>query len=151
MHAANTLLLGLIAAATDTLAAPPLNTRAQAVSAMAQAPEWIIRDFTRSCNARGTACRVSFSIDTQTAPATECGFMISGAPAIQSSTSGITCGPYTISSSWSGQFGPDNGFTTYSVIDWANHLIIWPAYADSEVQNGVSVTPDKSYAPQTLA
>lgn len=151
MHASNTLLLGLIAAATDALAAPALSARAQAVSAMAQAPEWIIRDFTRSCNNRGTSCKVSFSIDTQTADPTECGFFISGALAIQSPTSGITCGPYTISSSWSGQFGPDNGFTTYSVIDWANHLIIWPAYSDSEVQNGVALTPDKSYAPQTLA
>ncbi len=151
MHASNTLLLGLVAAATNTIAAPTLDARSQAVSAMAQAPEWIVKDFTRSCNARRTACQVTFSIDTQIAPPTDCGFIISGAPAVQSPQSGITCGPYTISSSWSDQFGPDNGFTTYSVIDWANHLIIWPAYADSEVPNHAAVTPDKSYAPQTLA
>ncbi|AEO69778.1 5ae6ead1-aae3-41a2-9ce8-1359dbdce9cb [Thermothielavioides terrestris] len=143
--------LGLLAAAGSTLAAPALNTRSEAVSAMATVPEWIIRSFTRTCNADDTSCTVSFGVDTQTAPVTNCSYTVTGAPASQTSTNGISCGPYTISSSWSGQFGPGNGFTTWSVVDWSQRLIVWPAYSDKELVNGVAVTPDKSYAPQTLA
>jgi hypothetical protein len=35
-------------------------------------------------------------------------------------------------------------------VDWSKRLIVWPAYSDSELVNGKAVTPDKSYAPQTL-
>jgi len=150
MHA-STVFLGLVAAASNAIAAPSLNTRSQAVSAMAEVPQWTFKSFTRTCNADDTSCVVSFGVDTQTAPVTNCSYTVTGAPASQTSTNGITCGPYTISSGWSGQFGPDNGFTTWSVVDWSQHLIVWPAYNDKELVNGQAVTPDKSYAPQTLA
>lgn len=148
----NTAVLSLLAAAGTSFAAPALDSRgAPSVSAMAATPQWIIRSFTRTCNAADTSCTVSFGVDTQLAPVTNCSYTVTGSPASQTSTNGITCGPYTISSGWSGQFGPGNGFTTWSVVDWSKRLIVWPAYADHELVNGVTVTPDKSYAPQTLA
>ena len=146
----NTVFLGLVAAASNTFAAP-VDARSKAVSAMADIPQWKITAFTRSCNAGDTSCTISFGIDTQTAPVTSCTYVVTGSPASQASTNGLTCGPYTISSGWSGQFGPNNGFTTWSVVDWSKHLIVWPAYSDRELVNGVAVTPNKSYAPQTLA
>ncbi|KAJ4286171.1 hypothetical protein N0V88_008115 [Collariella sp. IMI 366227] len=147
----NTVVLGLVAAATGALAAPALDTRADAVSAMAEVPQWKIKSFKRSCNSEDTSCDISFSIDTQAVPTTSCSYTVTGTPASRASTNGITCGPYTVTSGWSGQFGPENGFTTWSVVDWGKRLIVWPAYSDRELVNGVAVTPDKSYAPQTLS
>jgi hypothetical protein len=147
----NTVALGLVAAASSAIAAPALDTRSGTVSAMAEVPQWTIKSFTRTCNAENTSCNVAFGIDTQTAPVTNCSYTVTGAPASQASTNGIACGPYTISSGWSGQFGVENGFTTWSVVDWSKRLITWPAYTDRELVNGQAVTPDKSYAPQTLA
>ncbi|GAB1321101.1 hypothetical protein MFIFM68171_11311 [Madurella fahalii] len=147
----NAAILGLIAAASNAFAAPTMESRSEAVSAMAAVPQWTINSFTRTCNADDTSCTISFGVDTSTAPVTNCSYTVTGAPASQAPTSGIACGPYTISSGWSGQFGPDQGFTTWSVVDRSLRLIIWPAYTDRELVNGVAVTPDKSYAPQTLA
>ncbi|KAK4233962.1 hypothetical protein C8A03DRAFT_38291 [Achaetomium macrosporum] len=150
----NTVLLGLAAAAGTAVAAPSnnINARSQTVSAMAAVPQWTVKSFTRTCNDADTQCTISFGIDTQSgAPATNCSYNVTGSPASRAATNGIACGPYTISSSWSGQFGDGNGFTTWSVADWSKRLIIWPAYSDRELVNGKAVTPDKSYAPQTLA
>lgn len=147
----NTAVLALLAAAGNTLAAPVLDARAEPVSAMAAVPQWIVKSFLRTCNAGETSCTISFGIDTQTSPVTNCSYTVTGTPASRASTSGITCGAYTISSGWSGQFGPENGFTTWSIVDWSKRLIVWPAYTDRELVNGVAVTPDKSYTPQTLA
>jgi hypothetical protein len=147
----STVFIALAAVGNSALAALAMSTRSDAVSAMAEVPQWKIKSLTRTCNAENTSCNVSFGIDTQTAPVTACSYTVTGAPASQASTSGITCGPYTISSGWSGQFGAENGFTTWSVVDWSKRLIVWPAYSDRELVNGVAVTPDKSYAPQTLA
>jgi hypothetical protein len=143
-----TTLLAIIAASAAIAA--PLEARSE-VSAMAAVPQWTIKSFKRTCNAADTSCTVSFGVDTHLAPVTDCSYTVTGAPASRTSTSGITCGPYTISSGWSGVFGPGNGFTTWSLVDWSQRLITWPAYSDSELVNGVAVTPDKSYAPQTLA
>ncbi|KXX81403.1 hypothetical protein MMYC01_203079 [Madurella mycetomatis] len=147
----NTAILSLVAAASNAFAAPALESRSEAVSAMAAVPQWTIKSFTRTCNAEDTSCTVSFGIDTKTSPVIKCSYTVTGAPASRASTDGIVCGPYTISSGWSGQFGPEEGFTTWSVVDWNRRLIAWPAYTDRELVNGVAVTPDKSYAPQTLA
>lgn len=146
----NTILLSLAAAASSALAAPAVEARAEVVSAMAAAPQWIIQGFTRTCNAADTSCTVSFAVNTQQSPATACSYTITGSPASQAPANGVTCGPYTISSGWSGQFGPGNGFTTWSVVNYNQRLIVWPAYNDRELVNGVAVTPDKSYAPQNL-
>ena len=57
-------------------------------------------------------------------------------------------GPFTVGSGWSGQFGPGNGFTTFSVV--RGGLIAYPAYRDVQLANGKSVRPDQSYTPQNL-
>jgi hypothetical protein len=147
----NAVFLGLVASASTAFAAPALNSRSGAVSAMAAVPEWTIESFTRTCNEDDTSCDVSFGINTQTAPVTDCTYTVTGTPASQASTSDIKCGPYTLTSSWSDQWGPENGFTTWSLIDWDNRLITWPSYADRDLVNGQAVTPDRSYAPQALA
>lgn len=139
-----TTVLSLLAGTSTALVLP----RAEVVSAMAASPQWIIKDFTRTCNAADTSCTVSFGIDTQLAPVTKCTYTVTGSPASRTDTSGIVCGAYKVSSGWSGQFGPNNGFTTWAVVDEAKRLRTWPSYADSELVNGVAVTPDKSYAPQ---
>jgi hypothetical protein len=146
----NTVFVGLVAAASNALAAPALNTRAEAVSAMAKIPQWEIQCFTRTCNEKDTSCHVSFAINTQTSAPTSCSYTVTGAPASRAPANGITCGPYTVSSGWSGQFGPENGFTTWAVVDQAKRLIAWPAYTDRELVNGEAVTPDKSFSPQTI-
>ncbi|KAK3356819.1 hypothetical protein B0T25DRAFT_537481 [Lasiosphaeria hispida] len=145
----STLFLGLFAA-TSAMAAPTLDTRAEAVSAMAAVPEWTIKSFKRTCNAADTSCVVSFGVDTHLAAITWCEYTVTGAPASQAPAGGITCGPYAVSSGWSGVFGAGNGFTTWSVADWSKKLITWPSYSDREIVNGVVVTPDKSYAPANL-
>ncbi|KAK4247434.1 hypothetical protein C7999DRAFT_41206 [Corynascus novoguineensis] len=146
----STALVGIVAAASIAVAGPTLKARANAVSAMAEAPEWIIQSFTRTCNKDNTSCLVSFGVNTQIAPPTNCSYTVTGSPASQAPTNGITCGPYTVSSSWSDQFGPKNGFTTWAVVDHKRRVIVWPAYSDRELVNGQAVTPDKSYAPQAL-
>ncbi|KAK3356864.1 hypothetical protein B0T25DRAFT_589318 [Lasiosphaeria hispida] len=144
----STLFLGLSAAASAMAAPAAINT--EAVSAMAAVPEWTIKSFTRTCNKADTSCVVSFGIDNHLAPVTQCGYTVVGSPASQAATDGIRCGVYTVSSGWSGVFGPGNGFTTWSVVNWDLRLIAWPSYSDRELTNGVAVTPDKSYAPANL-
>ena len=138
-----TILLGILATVT---AAAPTNT----VSAMAEVKPWIIKSFTRTCNHADTSCVVTFGIDTQTAPVTNCQYTVTGAPASRAATSNIACGAYTVSSGWSGQFGEGNGFTTWAVGDFGKKLITWPAYSDRELINGKAVVPDKSYVPANL-
>lgn len=71
-----------------------------------------------------------------------------GSPANRESYTSIRCGKFTVSSAWSGQFGAGNGFTTLAVTD--DESIVFPAYTDKQVVNGVAVSPDQSYAPQDL-
>ncbi|GKU14751.1 unnamed protein product [Fusarium langsethiae] len=61
----------------------------------------------------------------------------------------VKCGDYTVTSGWSGQFGPGNGFTTFSVVS-SKRQIVWPAYTDKQVQGGKVVKPDQSYTPANL-
>jgi hypothetical protein len=145
MYLPGLLVAGLLRLAT---CAP-----ADSVSMLAPIPEWTIESLNRVCNPYDTFCSWNFNINTHQAPATLCSFTVQARPpkpASQSDGSGFICGPYTISSGWSGQFGPGNGFTTLSVVDWSKRLIIWPAYTDKQVAGGRVVTPDQRYAPQTL-
>ncbi|KAK3683392.1 hypothetical protein B0T22DRAFT_385069 [Podospora appendiculata] len=139
-----TTLLGLLAAASS-MAAPVAGT-----SATATVPQWTIKSFTRTCNAKDTSCTVTFGVDTHLTAVTNCKYTVTGSPASRTSTNGITCGVYTISSGWSGQFGEGNGFTTWAFVDNTNKLITWPAYSDKELVNGKAVVPDKSYSPANL-
>lgn len=135
-------------AAVGSMAAP-LEPRAEAVSMMAQATTWTITSAKRVVNADSTVTTWSFGINNgqTTTPCTE---VIKGTKSYSLNGGPVTCGPYTVTSGWSDQFGPGNEFTTFAVVDYAAKLIVYPAYTDKEVASGNVVTPDKSYTPSKL-
>ncbi|KAL1631100.1 hypothetical protein SLS56_004627 [Neofusicoccum ribis] len=142
----STLFLALTAAATTTLAAP---VELEAKLMTATASQWTITGFTRTCNAADTSCHVAFGVNRNDGSAVQqCGYDVTGAPASRTDYNSVGCGAYTISSGWSGQFGPDAGFTTLAVTD--RKQIIYPAYTDKQLVNGQAVSPDQSYSPQAL-
>ncbi|KAH7305934.1 hypothetical protein B0I35DRAFT_483682 [Stachybotrys elegans] len=145
----STALFAAVLAATNAVAAPaPVNVD---VSMMAAAPQWIIQDMKRDCNKADTECTWNFKVNTQLATATTCKYVVKGTKASQTRAAAAgTCGPYTITSGWSDQFGANNGFTTLSVVDQKKRLIVWPSYTDSEVKGGKVVSPNKSYAPASI-
>lgn len=135
-------------AAVGSMAAP-VEPRAEAVSMMAQATTWTITGAKRVVNADNTQTTWSFGVNNgQTT--TACTEVINGAKSSTLNGGPVTCGPYTVTSGWSDQFGPGNEFTTFAVVDYAAKLIVYPAYTDKEVASGNVVTPDKSYTPAKL-
>ena len=136
------LLLALFAS-SFSLAAPTSKSIRESST-----PQWTIESFTRTCNTNDTSCAYNYSIDTHTAPATPCSYNVTGNPASRASYGNVSCGVYTISSSWSGQFGDGNGFQTLAVTD--GKVIVYPGYTDKQLVNGQVVSPDQSYAPQSL-
>jgi len=144
-----TTLLAALTAATSVSAAPSIQARA--VSTTAQTPEWTITAFKRACNGADTSCTISFGIDTHLAPVTPCTYTVTGAPASHATVGPVTCGAYTVTSSWSDFFGADKGFTTWSVSDWEKKLIAYPSYSDADLVNGVLVSPDRSFAVQAIS
>ncbi|KAJ5683059.1 hypothetical protein N7462_006224 [Penicillium macrosclerotiorum] len=136
------LLLSSALFASATLAAP--------VSMMAAGPEWTIQNMKRVCNAANTSCTWTFGIYTGSGTATSCTYVVKATGAAQANGGPSTCGDFTITSGWSGQFGPGNGFTTLSVVDDETRQIVWPAYTDKQLTGGKVVKPDQSYAPAAL-
>ena len=121
-----------------------------AVDARAAIPDWVIENFTRVCTPGDAACAVSFTINTQNGAAeTPCAYQVNGNSAGRKEVNGITCGAYKVSSAWSGQFGPENGFTTWAVVNEGQRLLVWPAYTDKELAQG-PVTPNRSYTPSAF-
>ncbi|KAF9892879.1 hypothetical protein FE257_000468 [Aspergillus nanangensis] len=115
---------------------------------MAATPQWTIRDMKLYCNLKDTRCQWSFSIDNGSAPPQPCSYSAEGSPACQASTGPNSCGVFTVSSGWSDSFGSDSGFTTISVVDEEQRLIIYPSYSDRELEDGD--VPDKQYTPQKI-
>lgn len=140
-----TALLTAAAALSATALAAPADTAA--VSQMAAVPQWTITNMKRVCGS-GT-CTWNFGILASGAN-TPCTFKVHGAPATQTDSSGHVCGGYTVSTGWSGQFGPQNGFTTLAVVDNAKKQIIYPSYTDKQLNTGKVVKPNQSYAPANL-
>ncbi|KAK3934770.1 hypothetical protein QBC46DRAFT_398985 [Diplogelasinospora grovesii] len=141
----------LLAPFLGSVLAAPLDARDK--SMMADTAEWTIVQMQRVCNTADTRCDWSFAVDTHAAPATACAFSVANSgttPASQSNGGPATCGPYTVTTGWSGQFGLGNGFTTLAVVDYANKEIVYPAYTDAQLYGGVVVSPDQSYAPYNL-
>lgn len=106
----------------------------------------------RTCNEEDKACHWSFTINVDGIK-TECAFDITGSEssgASFSANTGRSCGKYTVTSNWSGQFGPKDGFITLSVIDYLRGTIAWPAYRDDQLESGVIVMPDQSYPIQSI-
>ena len=127
--------------------AAPADTSAK--SMMADTPQWTLQDTKRVCDTEDTSCTWTFGIYPGAGDATPCTYIVEGAPASRANGGPATCGEYTVTSGWSGQFGEENGFTTLSIVNEARQ-IIWPAYTDKQLAGGVVVKPDQSYAPAPL-
>lgn len=118
-------------------------------------PQWTLENTLRVCTEDDTACEWFFTINTHhdnQAP-TPCKYTVKGVegtPASQHAQLGVSCGPYIIRSGWSGHFGPEHGFTTLSIIDVGNDLVLFPAYTDEQLKDGKVVVPDQSWAPHPL-
>lgn len=140
-------IAALLALSASTALAAPVS--------VAAAEEWTLQGVTRTCDAADTTCAWSFSISTGVANTTAvpCPYVVnatSTAPASQANGGPTACGAFTVLSGWSGQFGPGEGFTTLSIVDYPNKLIAYPAYKDVELADGAVVSPDRSYPVQSL-
>ncbi|KAL4995887.1 hypothetical protein BDV10DRAFT_173508 [Aspergillus recurvatus] len=138
------LLLATLSLSSTAFAAP-----SAAKSMMVANAQWTITSLKRVCNTADTKCTWTFGIDTGS-DNTDCTYVVSGSPASQANGGPAKCGDFTITSGWSGQFGPDNGFTTLSVVDESTRQIVWPAYTDKQLAGGNVVKPDQSYTPSVL-
>ena len=145
MQLSKTLVAAIFAAST-AFAAPT----EEAKSMTANVPQWTIEGMKRTCTKDNSHCTWSFNINTHVAGAkpTDCKHEVAG-PHVKASPASH-CGDYTVTSGWSDQFGPGNGFTTLAVVDNKKKLIAWPAYRDQQVEGGKVVKPDQSYAVTTL-
>ena len=139
----STAIVATIFSATAFAAPAPVD----AVS-MAAAQQWTIENMKRTCTT--TVCNWSFKINNNAGSDVACAFKVNGNPASQTDSSGHVCGPYTIGTGWSGQFGAGKGFTTLSVVNNAKGLIAYPAYTDAELASGKPVKPNRSYPVQKL-
>ncbi|WPH03983.1 Hypothetical protein R9X50_00686600 [Acrodontium crateriforme] len=141
-------VLALSALAGSALAAPTLGSK----NMMATNQQWTIQDFHRGCGPAGKACSYHFAINTNDgSQPTQCNYQITATPpAARASYSGIQCGDFTISSSWSGQFGEGKGFQVLAVVS-KDRQIIYPSYTDAQIgTDSAVVKPDQSYTPQNL-
>ena len=138
-----TVLALLSAVAAPALAAPAADPAT--TNMMASGPQWTMQGFKRTCG--GGVCTYDYSV-LQNGKATKCNYQVKGNPATRASYNNVKCGPYTISSNWSGQFGDANGFQTLAVVN--GKQIIYPAYTDKQLVSGQTVKPDQSYTPQNL-
>ena len=112
MHLFSTLLVAILG---STVIAAPITEPALDISAAAT--QWTLQAFTRTCNAADTSCKYSFTINPRDSTLTICSYLIHASKqASHASYSNIKCGKFVISSSWSGQFGPGNGFQTLGVV-----------------------------------
>ena len=111
--------------------------------------DWIIQDMQRICNDENTSCTWSFGINNGT-DTTGCTYIVEATDASQANGGPSTCGAYTVTSNWSGQFGPTKGFTTLSVTNDETRQITWPGYNDEQLADGNVVKPDQSYPPTAL-
>ncbi|KAK2027534.1 hypothetical protein LX32DRAFT_640817 [Colletotrichum zoysiae] len=134
------IFLPMLAAATAVSGSPVSKREVKSMMA-AGAAEWTIEAFVRTCNAENTSCDYGFIINTHTTDPTACKFTTTGSPASRA-PSNAKCGVYTVTSGWSGQFGEDAGFTTFSVTD--QKLIIWPAYTDKQLVNDPALNTENA-------
>ncbi|PHH91484.1 hypothetical protein CDD83_267 [Cordyceps sp. RAO-2017] len=145
-----TTLLACVMAASSALAAP---AAAAEVSMMAAKPQWTIVETKRVCDKTDSKCTWTFGINTHQdkVPVTACKHVVKGDKDVKASrvngSPPSNCGDFTITSGWSGQFGEGKGFTTLSVVNNKENLIVWAGYTDNQVKEGKVVKPDQSYAP----
>ncbi|KAF4973857.1 hypothetical protein FZEAL_9175 [Fusarium zealandicum] len=133
--------------ATGAVAAPA--AAADSVSMMAASPQWTIQTLNRVCDKADTTCTWNFKINTGSGAATPCKYVVKAKGASKANGGPAKCGTFTITSGWSGQFGPNNGFTTLSVVS-SKKQIVYPSYTDKQLAGGKVVKPDQKYAPAAL-
>ncbi|KAL2859074.1 hypothetical protein BJX68DRAFT_227769 [Aspergillus pseudodeflectus] len=141
----STLLVTALSAGSALAAPAP----AESKSMMVANTQWTITNMKRVCNTADTKCTWTFGINNGAAN-TPCTLVVNGTPASQTNGGPKTCGPYTVTSGWSGQFGPNNGFTTLAVVNQNSRQIVWPAYTDVQLKGGKVVKPDQAYTPAAL-
>jgi hypothetical protein len=133
---------------TTTVLAAVLSATAMAAPAatlQSRTPQWAIENLSRVCNSSFTFCEWSFGIN-----GTPCTLDVAGTNADEAVAGGpATCGPYTVTSGWSGQFGAGNGFTVLAVKNTGANLISFPSYTDAQLAGG-AVVPTHSWATQPI-
>ncbi|KAJ5738946.1 hypothetical protein N7493_002101 [Penicillium malachiteum] len=139
------LLFSALLAAPAVLAAPVASE-----GIAARTTTWTITNMKRVCNTADTKCTWTFGIKIGSGTATACTMVVAGTDASELDGGPTVCGDFTVTSGWSGQFGPGNGFTTLAVVDNDLDEIIWPAYTDDQLADGAVVTPNQSYTPTAL-
>ncbi|RSL89570.1 hypothetical protein CEP51_001113 [Fusarium floridanum] len=135
------------------LSATGMAAPANEVSMMAASPQWTIQTLNRVCDKPDATCTWNFKINTGSGAATACKYVVKSTKTTKASKANggpATCGDFTITSGWSGQFGADKGFTTLSVVSKSKKQIIYPAYTDQQLAGGKVVKPDQAYAPASL-
>ncbi|CAG9956293.1 unnamed protein product [Clonostachys rosea f. rosea IK726] len=144
-----TTLLAGTALATPT----PMEAESTEVKSMSSSATWTIRHLRRECDHNDSCCTWYFAVDDGRSQWCDCEFRTYSThdtPASRAQGKEQWCGPYVITSGWSGQFGEGNGFTTFSVVDKGRREIAWPAYKDEQVWGGHVVRPDQCYPVQWL-
>jgi hypothetical protein len=145
--------------AVVSLAAPPLPVcrihGRQLYPDVSDEPSWTLESVRRLCDMADMNCAWSFTINNHVAyqAPTPCKYNVSsfnGIPASMSSLEGVTCGPYHVTSAWSGQFGPDKGFTTLAIVEVEARLVVYPAYSDEQLRGGAVVVPDMEFVPHAF-
>ncbi|KAI6778573.1 putative surface protein 1 protein [Emericellopsis cladophorae] len=133
--------------ASTAFAAPARREQVKSMSSSA-AKEWTVLDMSRDCNKDDTKCTWTFSVDKNEDgfEPVDCEYIIEGDPA--SETPGVTpqsCEPFTITSGYD-----SSGFTVLSIVDYDTGKIVWAGYNDDVLENGETVTPDRSWAVSDL-
>lgn len=143
-----------IAVVATLLSATGMAAPANEVSMMAASPKWTIQSLNRDCNKADTSCTWNFKIKIGKGPATTCKYIVKStkkAKASKADGGRAPCGKdFTITSGWSGQFGPNNGFTTLAVVSTSEKQIIYPSYNDKQLAGAKVVKPDQAYPPMSL-
>ena len=143
-----TVLTTLLAGSAIAAPAP-----AAEVKSMAAQATWTVEDMKRVCDKSDTSCTWTFGVNAGSAGKNTCTFTVKKSGNVVASRApnkGSKCGPYTITSGWSGQFGEGQGFTTLSVVNQGKKQIAWPAYTDKQLAGGKVVKPNQSYPVQAL-
>ncbi|KAI0181990.1 hypothetical protein GGR52DRAFT_568199 [Hypoxylon sp. FL1284] len=147
MQLTSTLFAASALSAASTVVAAPVS--------MAADGEWTIEGMVRTCDDADTSCLWTFTVDTaeEGVDTQLVNYVVNAtetAPASQAIGGPQVFGLFTVTSTWSGQFGEGEGYTTLSVIDYEKGVLVYPGYKDVEVPNGEVVDPDRSFPVQNL-
>lgn len=117
MYFAQTVLAALLAATSTAVGETACADR------LTMAAGTIFENMVRNCDYIDTQCVVEFTINSQRGSRTPVRFITSrtaSAGASRSNGHAQYFGDYAVTSGWSGQFGWEHGFTTFSVVDVKN-------------------------------